>query len=101
MTFVRKTITGAVAALTIGASLAATATDASAGWRGRHHHRGGWGAPVAAGVIGGLALGALAANAGPRYYGAPYAPAPCYRERRPVYDAWGRFLGYQAVRVCN
>ena len=70
-------------------------------WRGGRWYGGGygWGAPVAAGVIGGLALGALAGSAYP--YGA-YAPAygGCYLQNQPAYDAWGNFVGYQPVRVC-
>ena len=64
------------------------------GWR--HHHRG---APIAAGIAGGLALGAIAAGA----YGYGYRPhyRSCWDERRPVYNRWGDFRGYRLVRVCN
>lgn len=62
-------------------------------------YRGGWGAPVAAGLIGGLALGAAAAASHP-YYGGYYSRA-CYPADQPVYDDWGNFLGYRRVRVCN
>lgn len=105
MTRIRKTLTGAVAALALGATVAASATPAAADWRG-YHHRGNGGA-VAAGVIGGLALGALAAGAAtaaPRYYAPAYA-APvydsCYRRDEPTYDRWGRFVGYRDVTVCD
>lgn len=63
------------------------------GYRGYHHGGWGWGAPLAAGLIGGLALGALAS--GPAYggayspYGYGYAP---YRYGYPGY-AYGS-LGY-------
>jgi hypothetical protein len=90
--------TGAVAAALIGA-IAVSATPSEARWR--HHHSGG---AAAAGFVGGLALGAIAANSynngyygpgygygyyGPGYaYGGPayydsyaYAPAPSYRYR--------------------
>jgi hypothetical protein len=68
-------------------------------------YRGGWnpGAAAAAGVIGGLALGALATA--PAYgYGAPVYAAPppydygygngyagdaCFYQRQVVYDSWG------------
>ena len=53
----------------------------------------GWGGPVAAGVIGGLALGALAGSAyayGPAYYGG------CYWQNRPVYDSLGQFCRLRA-----
>ena len=107
----------ALAGLALGASLLA-AIPAEAGartgtWRygpyGGYHgyhgygYRGGWnpGAAAAAGVIGGLALGALAAQ--PSYgYGAPvYASPPpydygygypadeCFYQRQVVYDSWG------------
>ncbi len=95
----------AVTALS-GAALAGAVAvaPAEAGWRGNR------GAPVVAGVIGGLALGALAAGAGhayyaePRYYALPrprvrYRPQ-CHLERQPAYDPWGRFTGYRRVQVC-
>ncbi len=103
MITLRKTIVGGAAALAITAGVAAASSPAEARWR----HHGGWGAPVAAGVIGGLALGAVAAQAaGPRYYGYGYGyPAPvygaCFNRRRPVYDAWGNFAGYRVVRICR
>jgi hypothetical protein len=107
----RKAGIGALAALTLGAGLTATATPSAAhGWRGGYRwHNGywyrgygwrggyGWGAPVAAGIIGGLALGALAGAAypyGPAYYGG------CYWQNRPVYDSWGNFAGYAPVQAC-
>lgn len=106
----QKTLAGALAALTLGAGIIAASTPAEAQWR-RGYHRGGWGAPVAAGVIGGLALGAIAAQAAPRYhypaYGYGYRPVypayayGCFRERRPAYDRWGNFAGYRLVRVCR
>ena len=92
-----KVITGAVAAVAIGASMIAASAPAEAGWRGR----GGWGGPaLAAGVIGGLAFGALAAQARPRYYAAPVYGG-CFDQQRAVYDAWGNFAGYRVVRVCQ
>jgi hypothetical protein len=109
----RKAAISAVAALTLGAGVTATATPSMAqgwhrhGWHGdwrgggwgwhRGYWGGGWGGPVAAGVIGGLALGALAGSAyayGPAYYNG------CYWQNQPAYDAWGNFAGYQPVQVC-
>ncbi len=103
----KKAAIGALAALTLGAGVTAAATPSAAqGWRsGYRWHAGywrggyyGWGAaPVVAGVIGGLALGALAAVPyayGPAYYGG------CYWQNRPVYDAWGNFAGYAPVQAC-
>lgn len=65
---------------------------------------------VAAGVLGGLAVGAMigsaAANNGP-YYSGPhyYQPAPayygpaCYWQRQRVWDGFG--WRWSRVRVCN
>lgn len=122
----RKAAIGAVAAMSLGLGVTTTATPSAAqgwhgrgghgggpgGWHGRGWHGGGgywrggrwygggggWGGPVAAGVLGGLALGALAGSAysyGPGYYDG------CYMQNRPVYDGWGNFVGYQPVQVCN
>ncbi len=82
---VRKTFAGALAAAALVGSLAVS-TEANAAWR--HHGRWGGGAPVA-GIVGGLALGALAAGAANSYYApGPYYAAPayggCHRERQPV-----------------
>lgn len=87
----KKLITGALAATVMAGSIMATMGSAEAGWR----YRRGWhGGAVAAGVVGALALGALAASAAPRpYYG-------CGVERRPVYNAWGDVVGFRRVRVC-
>jgi hypothetical protein len=110
----RKAAISTIAALTLGAGISATATPSMAqgwhghgwhgGWRGGRgygwgggYYGGGWGGPVAAGVIGGLALGALAGSAyayGPGYYGR------CYVQNRPAYDGWGNFVGYQPVQAC-
>ena len=89
MSAVKKTVAAGLAALTLG-----TATVATSWWRY------GWGAPVAAGVLGGLAAGAIIGSAA-RPYGYGYGPGayPCVR-RRPVYDAYGNFAGYRPVRVC-
>lgn len=101
--FSRKTLTAATAALTLGASVMAFANPASAGhWRHRHH-----GGAVAAGVIGGLALGALAASAARPGYAAPvhgaYGPVygpECYTVRRRVVDGWGNVY-LRRVRYCD
>ena len=91
MTFTRKTITATLAALTLGVTVLASASPASAGG----YHRGfGWG-PAAAIGIGALAIGAIAASSGPAY------AADCYIARRPVLDAWGNVVGYRRVRVCD
>ena len=105
----KKTLTALAAAATIAVSLAGTTTDASA-------QRGG---AFAAGLIGGLAAGAIIGSAiansqpayvvapGPGYvvYPAHAAPLPgpsCYWTRMPVYDAYGRPVGWRGrpVAVC-
>ncbi|MGE3245412.1 MAG: hypothetical protein AB7F96_05440 [Beijerinckiaceae bacterium] len=95
----------AIAAAALSATLAVTTTDASAQYR---RHWGYSGGAVAAGVVGGLAIGALAAGAARPYYRpapvyvapAPvYVDAPCYWERQRVWDGWGWRI--QRVRVCE
>ncbi len=74
------------------------------GWRGGYWRGGGWGwgggwgAPVAAGVLGGLAVGAIAASAYP--YGPYGGYGGCYLQNQPIYNGWGQFVGYRPVRVC-
>jgi hypothetical protein len=87
----RKILTAALAALTVGGAVAATAVPADAapyGWHGGYHGRGyGPGLAVGAGLLG-LAVGASLAGPhyygpGPGYYGPAYGPAygygPAYR----------------------
>ncbi len=75
-------IAGSAVALVV-VSLAGSTTSASAhGWG-----YGGWG-------WGGFGVGAATA-AQPAYYG------DCYLARQPVYDAYGNFVGYRQVQVCN
>lgn len=47
-----------------------------------------------AGLIGGLALGAIAANA-------MAAQPTCYMAQQPVVDRWGNVIRYRAIRVCD
>ena len=108
---IRKVFTASATGLVLAALLAATpaAADWHGGYGGRGHGRHGWGGGgIAAGIIGGLALGALAAGASRHAYAAPaYAVEPdydapvCYRDVRPVHDAWGRYVGDRVVRVCD
>jgi hypothetical protein len=82
-------------AATLGVGIAATATPAAA-WG---HPPGGRGGPVAGGIIGGLALGALASSAaGPRGY---YVEGSCWIERQPIVNRWGDVVSYRRVRVCD
>ena len=95
MTSLKKTLSVSMAAAMLAAAVLATATPAEAQrWRG--HHRGYGGGALAAGVIGGLALGALAAGA------ARAEPVDeCWEERRPVYNRAGQVVGSRIVPVCN
>ena len=111
----RKTLTASAASLDLAAILAATPVMADwhggrggRGHYGHHGHRGWNGGAVAAGIIGGLALGALAVGASRRAYAEPvyetypaYDVPVCHRASRPVYDAWGRYAGERLVRICN
>jgi hypothetical protein len=107
----------AIAATLAGALSAATVTPASAGgyygygygWRpgwGHHHHGGNaWAGAAAAGLLGGLALGAIASSAQyPGYYSSGYeypAYPACYYADQPIVDPWGNVVEYRRVRVCN
>jgi hypothetical protein len=93
------------AALLTAGLISTTQTAQASDW----DHRGGGGGAIAAGIVGGLALGALAAGAysSPRYYGGPaYYDAPpygpeCYWTVRNVYDEYGYYLGRRRVHVCR
>jgi hypothetical protein len=108
----KKILTGALAALTLGGALAATATlPASAaehwrggydrGWRGHDHDRDrGWrgGGDGAAAALLGLSLGAALSGgyAAPAYYPPTYYAPRCRVELR-----WNPYWrGYDRVRVC-
>ena len=107
----KKTLLAGLAALTLGGGLSVSTTSASAqvvygpaygygyrpvyyGPRYGYRHRGG---AVAAGIVGGLALGALAASAAAR---PTYVYGECWTERRRVVNAWGDVY-VRRVRVCN
>jgi hypothetical protein len=128
---ISKAIVGGLAALSLAASLVATTEPASAqqwhggggwhggGWHGGYAWRGGggrywhpgywrggvwyngwWGPAIVAGA---LAAGALATY--PYYgygygYGYGYPYGGCWQVR-PVYDAFGNYLGQQSVNVCQ
>jgi ABC-type amino acid transport substrate-binding protein len=99
--FKKLAVAVALASLVATGSLAA-ATPAAAGWGWRHgggrgYHSGGWGVPVAAGLRGAIAVGAIASAASqPAYY-----DGPCYLANRPVADAWGDVVGYRRAQVCE
>jgi hypothetical protein len=92
---IKKTLTAAVAALTLAGTVAVTTTSAEAGWRG---------AAITAGVLG-LATGAaIAANNG-AYYGYDYGYRPVYYGgcgyvRQPAYNVYGDFIGWRRVPAC-
>jgi hypothetical protein len=97
-----KTFTALAAAAILGLAAVATPQPAQAG---------GHGGAVAAGIICGLAAGAIIGSAahGPYYgygYGPGYyAPAPayygggCYWTRQRFWDGWG--WRFRRVRVCD
>jgi hypothetical protein len=90
----RKIALGTLAAFALVAAVPAESFAQSRHWHGHHRH---WAGPAAAaGIIGGLALGALAASA---YTYGPY-PGGCVWRKQRTYDAWGRFVGFQPVQVC-
>jgi len=99
MTKVSKTLTTLAAVATLG--LAAIAAPQPAEARG--------GGAVAAGIIGGLAAGAIIGSAaahgphyGSGYYYGPgpvYYGPPCYWTRQRVWDGYGWHL--RRVRVCD
>ena len=98
----------------------ATATPAAAngwgyhgggygGWGHHHDHGGAWAGVAAAGLLGALAVGAIANSARQPYYDSYQQPAyyphqtyrSCYPVNQPVTDDWGQLLYYERVRVCN
>ncbi len=102
----KKTLLAMAAVATIAGTLAVSVSDAEAQ---RWHRRGwGWGPGVAAGVLGGaIVAGAIIASRPRGYvvyegYGRPVAYAGCYWASEPVYDRFGRVVGYtgQPVQVC-
>ncbi len=111
----KKILTGALAALTVGggalASVPASAEPHGGygGSYGHHDHDGG--AAVAAGIAG-LAIGAALASGHDGYYGRPayYAPPPAYYAGPAYYSysgrchtawRWDRYWGrYTRVRAC-
>lgn len=89
----KKTLTAAVAALTLAGTVAATTESAQAGWRG---------AAITAGVIG-LAAGAAIASSHPVYAAPVYRPVyygGCGYVRSPVYNTWGYVVGWRRVAAC-
>jgi hypothetical protein len=105
---------GLAAAVLVAGLLVVAPLEASAQY---YHRRGPGAGAVAAGVVGGLALGALAAGAARPYYGPQpyYGPGPayvmenelpppprrlrCWFEREDVWDGYG--YAPRRIRVCR
>jgi hypothetical protein len=106
----KKIVTGALAALTLGGTVLGGASAASARDWDHHDHTG---AAVAAGIAG-LAIGAALASGDHGYYApAPayyYGPAPAYYSGPVAYSYYrhcrvewrwnGRWGRYERVRAC-
>ena len=96
-TISNKTLTAALAALTMGAGLALSAAPAEAKFGRNAAFFGG----IAAGVVG----AGLIANAYSRpAYAAPapvYYGGSCWTERKAVYNGWGDVVGFRPVRICQ
>lgn len=88
-----KSLKSAVAIALAGVTLTLAIAPAEAGWR---HRRG---AHIGAGIIGGLALGALAAHAYRPAYG--HDDAYCYKVRRRVWSDWHGAYIVRRVTVCE
>jgi len=63
------------------------------GWGGGGWYGGGWGPAIGLGVLGGLTAGAIAGS----YYNG-YGGCIQYQ---PAYDAYGNYVGSQAINVCG
>ncbi len=97
MTLFKKTLTAALATVAVAGAMTLQAGQAEARyWR---HGYGYGGGALAAGIVGGLALGAIAASAAqPR---PAYVVGGCYRVRRAVWsDYQGRYVT-RRVTVCD
>jgi hypothetical protein len=88
----KTTLTAALTALTLGGSVLATSAPAEAGWGRR--------GAFAAGVVGGLALGAIATSTYPAYASPVYAGGDCYLVKRRYVNAYGELI-IRHVQVCE
>jgi hypothetical protein len=88
----RKTILSLIAAGTMAGAIATSTSSAQAGGGWGHGHGYGRGGAVAAGLVGGLALGAIATHAyrpHRSYYGPVVVGPECYSVRRKVWTDYG------------
>ena len=89
--FSKKALTGAIGAIALAGAIGASAAPAEA----RSYRGAGW-------VVGGLAAGLVGAAIVSNAYAAPvYAAPSCWREKQPVHNRFGDFVGYLTIRVCN
>jgi hypothetical protein len=106
---IKKALVGALALATVSGTMAVSVTPAAAWHRGYGHayhgggyayrrHRSGRNAAIAAGVVGGLALGAIAAGAARPAYAVP--AEECYTVRRRFVDPYGRVF-FRRETVCE
>jgi hypothetical protein len=93
----KKATLGALTALALGSAYATPAAAWCNGWGCGGGYNAG--PAVAAGVIGGMALGAAAASAAAAP--APYAYGECWYERRAIVDEDGYVVGRRRVRICR
>jgi hypothetical protein len=97
MTTFKKTCTAALAALTLSGAVLASAAPVEAGFDRRH------GGAIAAGVVGGFALGAAIASQRPAYGYAPvyeaYGPV-CTAAWEDGYDVYGQYFK-RRVQICR
>jgi hypothetical protein len=94
--FSRKLLTSTFAALTLGTVALASAPASAFTPYPYYGYGGGY---VAAGVIGGMALGAMAASAAASAHTPIYDEAECYIVRRKVHTPYGLLI--RKVRVCE
>lgn len=79
----RTSVVAALAALTIFVSMYSASADS---WHHRWGGGGAWGGALAVGLLGAVVAADVAAQS-------------CYVDQ-PVYDRWGRVIGYRSVNTC-
>jgi hypothetical protein len=95
-TAIKKAAIATLAALTLAGGALATSTSAEARYYGHHRWGGGWAGPA---IVGGLALGALAASRPYYGYGAYAYDDGCLRRRIVGHTYYGRPI-FRTVNVC-